>query len=94
MLLLLPLTINNLNNRCSEKESLLKLKELKINNKKNIHGIHSLKLLDNDNMVGLINNLLPLMRVRCKVIGLDYLIILLQLNKLKAIKLVKQISNL
>jgi len=69
-------------------------KELKIGNKKNVYKIHSLKLLDNNNIVGLKTNLLPLMKVHCRVFGLDCLIILPQLNQLREIKQVKQISNL
>jgi hypothetical protein len=61
----------------SKKGSMLKLKELKIGNKNNVYDIHSLKLLDKYSMVGLKNNLLPSMRVCCRVIGLDCLIILL-----------------
>jgi hypothetical protein len=44
-------------------------------------------------MVGFINNILSSMKNHCKVIGLDYLIILLQLNRLKIIKLMMQTSN-
>jgi len=73
---------------------LVKKKEIKIGNKKNVYMIHLLKLLDYYNMVGLINNLLSIMRSHCKVIGLDYLIIILQLNWLKTIELVIQINNL
>jgi hypothetical protein len=53
-----------------------------------------LKLLDNYNMVGLINNLLSSMRSHCRVIRLNYLIILLQLNRLKTIEPVMQTNNL
>ncbi len=79
---------------CLKKGSQLKPKELKIGNKKSVYGIHLLKLLDNYNMVGLINNLLSSMRSHCRVIRLNYLIILLQLNRLKTIEPVMQTNNL
>jgi len=79
---MLPLIVNNQNNTGLKKGSQLKPKELKIGNvyRKNVYVIHLLKLLDRYNMVGLINNMLLSMENRCKVIGQDYLIILLQLN--------------
>jgi hypothetical protein len=44
--------------------------------------------------MGVKTNLLPSMKVHCKVIGLDCMIILQQLNRLKAIKPMKRINNL
>jgi hypothetical protein len=79
---------------CSRRGSHLEPKEVKIGNKKSVQGIRSLKLLDNYNIVGLKTNLLPSMKVHCRVIGLDCLIILPQFNRLEEIELVKRISNL
>jgi hypothetical protein len=58
------------------------------------YKIRLLKLLDIYNIVGLKNNMLPSMKVHYRVIGLDCLIILPQLNRLREIEPVKQISNL
>jgi hypothetical protein len=63
-----------------KERELIKAKGDKNGNKKNIYGIHSLKLVNNYNTMGMKENLLPSMEVHCKVIGLDYLIILPQLN--------------
>jgi hypothetical protein len=57
--------------------------------KKSIYGIHSLKILNNYNIVGLKISLLPSMKVHCRVIGPDYVIILPQLNWVKEIKSMK-----
>jgi len=57
-------------------------KGLKNGNKKSVYNILSLKLLSSYNIMGLKNNLLLSMKVRCRVIGLDCLIILPQLNQL------------
>jgi hypothetical protein len=67
---------------CSRRGSQLKLKGLKNSNKKNVYEILSLKLLNNYNIMGLKNNMLLSMRVHCKVIGQDCLIIQPQPNRL------------
>ncbi len=92
--LLLLFLINNKNNKCLKKGTELKPKESKIGDKNNIYKIHLLKLLDYYNMVGLTNNLLSPMRSHYRVVGLDYLIIQSQPNRLKIIKLVMQTNNL
>ncbi len=74
---IVTLVINSQNNRCLKKGSWLKPKELKIDNKKSVYEVHLLKLSNNYNMVGLINNLLSSMRSYYIVIRLDCLIILL-----------------
>lgn len=79
---------------CLKKGSRLIPKELKIGNKKNVYEIHLLKMLDNYNMVRLINNLLSSMRNHCRVIGVDHLIIKLQLNWLTIIESVTQTNNM
>jgi hypothetical protein len=53
-----------------------------------------IKLLDNYDIMGLKTNLLPSMKLHYRVIRLDCLIILLQINWLKEIEPMKQISNL
>jgi hypothetical protein len=58
-----------------KERELVKTKGAKEWQKKNVYEIFSLKLLDNYNIVGLKNNLLLSMRVHCKVIGWDCLII-------------------
>jgi len=57
---------------CSRKGSQLKPKGLKNGNKENVYKIHSLKLLNSYSIVGLKNNLLPSMKVHCKVVGHSY----------------------
>jgi phosphoribosyl-AMP cyclohydrolase len=79
-LVAVTLVVNSQNNKCSRRRSRLKLKGMKNGNKKNVYEIFSLKLLDSYNIMGMKNNLLLSMKVHCRIIGLDYLIIQPQLN--------------